>query len=463
MTGLPIEPGPGTRVAFGHDEKLLDLPAAHRVLRLAIRFEQFGENPRELATVLPHATAVPPGVGDVPVTGPPEQLPLHHRGELLPGLGEDCPLLQPMFQFKRPAHPLEQVATPASQFFERPQQRDRPLGQREFGVRNQLLQVEVVPHPQSCAFNTHALGAVEAEQLGTGRFVAHATLGARVPRAEQPVDQHPAGRQGPLARSAATSTGLRSSPPPSTSPSGGAGRQFGCVACEFPLRSLLPPAGQGRVVGERPLFVALVGGDGSLLLHRDNQVPLTQLQSRGHRFGQSRPARSSRRQAVNYHFDGVPHVAVQLQVLIQRDHASIDPRPQVALLEQVGEEVAVLPFLPLHQRGEHQVPRPRRVLQQHRQDLLGGLRRDGAVALRTVPGADPCEQHPQIVINLGDRPHRAAGIPATGLLLDRDRRGEPADQIDLGLGHLPQELPGVARQRFDITPLSLGIQRVERE
>ena len=37
----------------------------------------------------------------------------------------------------------------------------------------------------------------------------------------------------------------------------------------------------------------------------------------------------------------------------------------------------------------------------------------------------------------------------------------PADMVDVGLGHLPQELPGKARQAFDVAPLAFGIQRVE--
>ena len=39
----------------------------------------------------------------------------------------------------------------------------------------------------------------------------------------------------------------------------------------------------------------------------------------------------------------------------------------------------------------------------------------------------------------------------------------PADVVDVGLGHLAQELPGEARQAFDVPPLPLGIERVERQ
>src|SRR5262249_41863433 len=45
--------------------------------------------------------------------------------------------------------------------------------------------------------------------------------------------------------------------------------------------------------------------------------------------------------------------------------------------------------------------------------------------------------------------------------LDRDRRREPFDRIDVGLLHQLEELPGIGRQALDIAPLALGIDRVE--
>ena len=40
---------------------------------------------------------------------------------------------------------------------------------------------------------------------------------------------------------------------------------------------------------------------------------------------------------------------------------------------------------------------------------------------------------------------------------------EPLDEVDVGLLHLPQELPGVRRQRLHVAPLALGVDRVEGE
>ena len=55
------------------------------------------------------------------------------------------------------------------------------------------------------------------------------------------------------------------------------------------------------------------------------------------------------------------------------------------------------------------------------------------------------------------------GLRDGGLLLDRDRRRQAADEVDVGLLHLPEELPRVGRQRLDVAALALGVERVERE
>src|SRR5208283_3864567 len=50
-----------------------------------------------------------------------------------------------------------------------------------------------------------------------------------------------------------------------------------------------------------------------------------------------------------------------------------------------------------------------------------------------------------------------------GPLLDRDRRGEAIDRVDVRLVHLPEELAGVRREALDVPPLALGVERIERE
>ena len=47
------------------------------------------------------------------------------------------------------------------------------------------------------------------------------------------------------------------------------------------------------------------------------------------------------------------------------------------------------------------------------------------------------------------------------LLIDRDRGGKAVDGIDVGLIKSPEELTGIGRKGFDVTPLPFGENRVE--
>src|SRR5258708_712998 len=76
---------------------------------------------------------------------------------------------------------------------------------------------------------------------------------------------------------------------------------------------------------------------------------------------------------------------------------------------------------------------------------------------------DPRVQQPLVVVNLGHRTPRRPRVLGRSLLVDRDRRREPFNDVHVGLFHLTEELPRVGRQRLDVPPLALGIDRVEGE
>ena len=77
------------------------------------------------------------------------------------------------------------------------------------------------------------------------------------------------------------------------------------------------------------------------------------------------------------------------------------------------------------------------------------------------PGAG--EEQAEVVVDLGDGADRRARVAVGRLLVDRDRRREALDEVDVGLVHLAEELPRVGRQRLDVAPLALGEDRVERQ
>src|SRR5262249_16312610 len=58
---------------------------------------------------------------------------------------------------------------------------------------------------------------------------------------------------------------------------------------------------------------------------------------------------------------------------------------------------------------------------------------------------------------------RRARVARGRLLVDRDRRREAFDRVDVGLLHQAEELARVGGERLDVPPLPLGVDRVERE
>ncbi len=83
---------------------------------------------------------------------------------------------------------------------------------------------------------------------------------------------------------------------------------------------------------------------------------------------------------------------------------------------------------------------------------------DGAVR---VPRARP--QEAQEVIDLGGGADGGTRGARRVLLFDGDGGGEAVNEIDVGLLHALQELARVRRERLDVTPLPLGVDRVEGE
>ena len=88
---------------------------------------------------------------------------------------------------------------------------------------------------------------------------------------------------------------------------------------------------------------------------------------------------------------------------------------------------------------------------------------DRAPADRAVRLADARPQQAQVVVDLGHGADRRARVARGRLLVDRDRRREPLDRVHVRLVHLAEELARVGRQRLDVAPLALRVDRVERE
>ena len=134
-----------------------------------------------------------------------------------------------------------------------------------------------------------------------------------------------------------------------------------------------------------------------------------------------------------------------------------------ALGLELAEQVDVLALAAADHRREHLEAGALLEGQHPVDDLLRRLPRDRRAAGRAVRAAGAGVEQPEVVVDLGDRADGRAGVLRRGLLVDRDRRREPLDEVDVGLVHLAEELAGVGRQRLDVAALALGEDRVERE
>ena len=133
------------------------------------------------------------------------------------------------------------------------------------------------------------------------------------------------------------------------------------------------------------------------------------------------------------------------------------------LLEVFGELLAVFALAAAHHRRQQIEPRALGQRQHAVDHLRDGLAFDRQARGGRVGHADARPQQPHVVVDLGDGADGRARIFRGGLLLDRDRRRQPVDLVDVGLLHHLQELARIGRQRFDVAALALGIDGVEGE
>ena len=106
-------------------------------------------------------------------------------------------------------------------------------------------------------------------------------------------------------------------------------------------------------------------------------------------------------------------------------------------------------------------PRSRRKRQDTRDDLFEGLRPDQFAAFRAVGRPNPGVEHPQEVVNLGDRPNGGPGVQSGGFLFDGYRGRQPRDPVYVGFLHLAEELSRVGGEGFDVAALTLRVEGVE--
>ncbi len=168
-------------------------------------------------------------------------------------------------------------------------------------------------------------------------------------------------------------------------------------------------------------------------------------------------------EAVDHDLDRVLRVLRELRQGLDIVDLPVDAQAHEPLRAQLVEEIRLLALAAGDdRRQDHQL----RVLRQREHvvdHLRHRLRLEREQVVGAVGGADAREKKAQVVVDLGDRADGGARVVRGRLLLDRDRRGQALDQVDVRLLHELQELARVRRQRLDVAPLAFGVERVERK
>ena len=239
------------------------------------------------------------------------------------------------------------------------------------------------------------------------------------------------------------------------------------------LERTLGVVGAGKVLAE-----AVFGPAAGTVVHQQQQVAAAGLERRFDALRQALAILDARHDAVDDGIDRVGFVATEAERVLAAALlriAEFDDGAVHACTHQAGahhllEDLLVEALARAHERGADHESLPR-TGREHRLDDLRRCRRGDRVAahvsrLVAVPAGGRTASGPQkaeVVVDLGRGGDRRAGAVPAGALLDRDRRRQTVDRLDVGLLHLVEELARVRAQALHVLALALGKDRVERE
>ncbi len=206
-----------------------------------------------------------------------------------------------------------------------------------------------------------------------------------------------------------------------------------------------------------------LGAGGLAVGELDHRHAVGELQALLERIRQPRADVALHHQAVDHHVDVVGEFLVERLDLADLVKGAVDLDALIALLEKLGELLAVLALAAAHHRRQHIDARAFRQRQHAVDHLRHGLAFDRQSGRRRVGDADARPQQPHVVVDLGDGADGGARVLRGGLLLDGDGRRQPVDLVDVRLLHHLQELARVGRQRLHVAALALGVDGVEGE
>ncbi|MCY1229333.1 hypothetical protein D9M72_416970 [compost metagenome] len=166
---------------------------------------------------------------------------------------------------------------------------------------------------------------------------------------------------------------------------------------------------------------------------------------------------------VDHHIDVVLVFLVECRNLGDLVEGAVNLDALKALLHQFGEFLLVFALAAANERRKNVKARAFAEFQHAVDHLADRLAFDRKARRRRIGNADAREEQAHVVVDLGDRADRRARVARGRLLLDRDRRRQAVDLVDIRLLHHLEELTRIGRQALDIAALPFGIDRIEGE
>src|SRR5262249_8832230 len=139
---------------------------------------------------------------------------------------------------------------------------------------------------------------------------------------------------------------------------------------------------------------------------------------------------------------------------------SADLDAEKAARLELGEELLVL-ALPMRDEAREDTHLGALAERRHlARDLACAPRLHGFAAGHAALFAGSRVEDGDVVVDVRDRADGRAWVRGGALLLDRDRRRQTADPVDVRTLELSEELPRVGRERLEVAALAFGIEGV---
>ena len=189
----------------------------------------------------------------------------------------------------------------------------------------------------------------------------------------------------------------------------------------------------------------LLGEQQFILVHNIHQNHAARhLQRRLNRVGEARlVGAAAHDQPVHHYLYVVPLLLVKIERLREIAHIAVHAHAHETRLARAFKDLFMLTLAAANHR-RHYLDAAAFGQRKHGVDyLLHGLALDRPAALVAVGMPHPREQQPQVVVDLGYRPHGGARVVRNAFLVNGYGGRQPLNVVHIRLVHAPQELAGV--------------------